>query len=204
MSSLPRRTKSEEKRQQILSAASELFLNSGFDRVSMDQVALKSGVSKQTVYSHFGSKEDLFSATISHRCADDKLTNDLFDINRPIHDILQGLAKHFTTLVMSKEAISIFRVCIADAPQRADVAKLFLEAGPQRLTQLFTDYLTKQNQLGKLHIDNPHFAAQQFLFMIKAEAYLLRALEQPDDHNIEQLSDYLDSCIAMFEKSYLN
>ena len=204
MNNTPRRTKSEEKRQQIIHAAGELFLSAGFEGVSMDKVALEAGVSKQTVYSHFGNKEDLFCAIINHKCTMHDLTDRFFDTNRPVHDVLRELAEHFTSLLMSKDAISVFRVCIADASNRAHVAELFWKAGPQQLNRLFANYLTEQNRLGKLHIDNPHFAAQQFLYMIKAEAYLLRALGQPDDHNLEQLPAYLDSCVAMFEKDYLD
>ena len=204
MNDAPRRTKSEEKRQQIIHAAGELFLSAGFDGVSMDQVALQAGVSKQTVYSHFGNKEDLFCAIINHKCTMHDLTDKFFDTERPVHEILRELAEHFTKLLMSEEAIGVFRVCIADASQRGQVAELFWKTGPQRLNRLFARYLSEQNRLGKLHIDNPHFAAQQFLYMIKAEAYLQRALGQPDDSNLEELPAYLDSCVAMFEKAYLD
>ena len=205
MTNTNRRSKSEEKRQQILSAASELFLSKSFEGTSMDEVAVAAGVSKQTVYSHFGSKEELFSAIIEYKCAIHDLTDDLFDKSRPVHDVLRELAQHFTDLLMSQEAICIFRVCIADAAKsdKGRVAKLFVEAGPKRLTARFKHYLEEQNEMGKLHIDNPGFAAQQFLYMIKGEAYLLRTLGQADDHNLEDLPAYLDSCVSLFEKAYL-
>ena len=44
----------------ILDAATEIFLRNGFLGTSMDEVALQSAVSKQTVYQHFASKEALF------------------------------------------------------------------------------------------------------------------------------------------------
>ena len=49
------RPKSMEKRNQILSSASQLFLQDGFTNTTMDNVAKQSGVSKQTVYSHFAN-----------------------------------------------------------------------------------------------------------------------------------------------------
>jgi TetR/AcrR family transcriptional repressor of mexJK operon len=56
----------------ITRAASEMFLAEGFDRASLDQIAHRAGVSKQTIYSHFADKEALFRAI----CAEftDKLT----------------------------------------------------------------------------------------------------------------------------------
>ncbi|MEE8059447.1 MAG: TetR/AcrR family transcriptional regulator [Pseudomonadales bacterium] len=200
----PHRTKSEAKRQNILVTASALFLKHGFDGVSMNQVAIDAGVSKQTVYSHYGSKEELFNAIIEFKCAIHEFTDRVFDTSRPVHEVLQELAEHFSALLMSDEAICIFRVCIGGAAQRTQIAELFWKAGPQRLAQRFREYLTEQNRLGKIHLDNPHFAAQQFLYMIKAEAYLQKALGQANGHNQQELPSYLASCVAMFEKAYVN
>jgi AcrR family transcriptional regulator len=50
------------RREAVLDAAVELFLSGGFDRTSMDAVAAHAGVSKTTVYAHFGDKLELFRA----------------------------------------------------------------------------------------------------------------------------------------------
>lgn len=197
------RPKSQAKRQQIIAAASDLFLDNGFERVSMDQIADSAGVSKQTVYSHFGSKDELFSATIEFKMTIHEITDELLDLERPIHEVLRELATHLSELLMSREAICMYRVCIADVAQRSRIAELFWQAGPAKLTQRFCDYLTEQNRLGALNISNPHFAAQQFLYMIKGEAYLQNILGQPNDKNLQQLPAYLDSCVNLFEKAYL-
>lgn len=52
------------KREAVLDAAVELFLELGFDQTSMDAVAAQAGVSKTTVYAHFGDKLELFRAVI--------------------------------------------------------------------------------------------------------------------------------------------
>ena len=62
------RTKREEKRKLIIAAATDLFSELGFAQTSMDKIAKKAGVSKQTVYSHFGSKDELFGGAISRKC----------------------------------------------------------------------------------------------------------------------------------------
>ena len=41
-----------------------MFTQHGFDGVSMDQIAAEAGVSKLTVYSHFGDKDALFVAAV--------------------------------------------------------------------------------------------------------------------------------------------
>ncbi|MGA5189226.1 TetR/AcrR family transcriptional regulator [Streptomyces griseoincarnatus] len=60
----PSGPRAELKRQAIVRAARELFLRVGFG-VGMDTIAAEAGVSKVTVYNHFGSKEALFTAVIT-------------------------------------------------------------------------------------------------------------------------------------------
>ena len=52
------------KAEQILTGATQVFLQRGYERASMDKVAKASGVSKQTLYSHFADKEALFVALV--------------------------------------------------------------------------------------------------------------------------------------------
>ncbi|MDJ0590492.1 MAG: TetR/AcrR family transcriptional regulator [Pleurocapsa sp. MO_226.B13] len=58
------RSKSEAKTEAILQGAIKEFLNHGYAATSMDKVAKAAGVSKATVYSHFGDKENLFNAVM--------------------------------------------------------------------------------------------------------------------------------------------
>lgn len=60
----PSGPRAELKRQAIVRAARALFLREGFG-VGMDAIAASAGVSKVTVYNHFGSKEALFTAVIT-------------------------------------------------------------------------------------------------------------------------------------------
>jgi AcrR family transcriptional regulator len=58
------RKKTEAKEQQILGAASEVFATKDFHLVLMEEVALRAGVGKGTLYRYFPTKEDLFFAVL--------------------------------------------------------------------------------------------------------------------------------------------
>lgn len=58
------RTKSEEKRQEILDAAEAAFGRREFDEVTTDDIAAGAGVGKGTLYRYFPTKEDLYAATL--------------------------------------------------------------------------------------------------------------------------------------------
>ena len=55
---------SEAKREQILAVASELFLELGYNRVSVNAIVRKAGGTKTNIYTYFGGKEGLFRAII--------------------------------------------------------------------------------------------------------------------------------------------
>lgn len=54
----------EELRRHILLVAKDVFLETGFERASMDTVAARAGTSKRSLYAHFESKDKLFLAVM--------------------------------------------------------------------------------------------------------------------------------------------
>ncbi len=56
----------DERRARIVWAAKRVLLEKGLDASSMDDVAARAGTTKPTVYAHFKSKDELFSAVVEH------------------------------------------------------------------------------------------------------------------------------------------
>ena len=56
--------KAEERRNEILDAADELFAEKGFDGTSTSAILEKVGIARGTLYYHFKSKEDIMDALI--------------------------------------------------------------------------------------------------------------------------------------------
>ena len=57
--------KSAITKSKILSAAEAEFARLGFEGARVDSIANEAGVNKQMIYSHFGSKEALYSTILS-------------------------------------------------------------------------------------------------------------------------------------------
>ena len=57
-----REEKKEATRQEILSAAAELFRTKGYDTTSVDDIVLAANLAKGTFYYHFQKKDDLVMA----------------------------------------------------------------------------------------------------------------------------------------------
>ncbi len=126
------RPKSAEKRDQISKAAGNLFLNVGFTGCSMDAVAKHSGVSKQTVYSHFSNKEALFTAVIEGKCEEYQLDEShLANDAQQLVDVLNAMGRQVVKLLHDEQVIAIYRVVIGESASNPRVAELFYQAGPQ-------------------------------------------------------------------------
>lgn len=67
MSHLTQKDRRRDKRRlEILVAASDVFTAFGYDLANMQAIADSAGVTKATLYAHFGDKEQLFRAVIDH------------------------------------------------------------------------------------------------------------------------------------------
>jgi AcrR family transcriptional regulator len=79
----------QEREQEILHAARDVFSQRGFEKASIDEIAERVGIGKGTVYLHFASKEELLVALMRHAC--DQLTADCERIAAERHTALEKL-----------------------------------------------------------------------------------------------------------------
>ncbi|MEM1263148.1 MAG: TetR/AcrR family transcriptional regulator [Pseudomonadota bacterium] len=135
------RPKSEEKREAIRQAGSELFLAVGWANASMDAIAQKAGVSKQTVYSHFRSKEDLFRACIRSKLSTYEL--DGADCGDQLDQALQRFGERFFELMNDPDVTRMYRVLIAHAEEFPNLVRNFKEAGPDEAEQELATLLAR-------------------------------------------------------------
>lgn len=66
----PARLPREQRREQLLSAALQVFAAEGYHATSMDSIAAAAGVTKPVLYQHFDSKRDLYLALLDNSLAD--------------------------------------------------------------------------------------------------------------------------------------
>ena len=64
-----RRLRRAQRREQILTAATEAFARSGFAATSLDDIAAQAGVTRVILYRHFDSKTDLYQGVLDRMCA---------------------------------------------------------------------------------------------------------------------------------------
>ena len=169
----PGRPKDPGKRAAILDAAKRLFVSLGFERVSMDQIAAEAGVSKLTVYSHFGDKESLFGEAVRAHC-EQGMPVSLFDAQpgTPLRERLLAIGHAFFAMVMNPEAIAGHRILCSPQVTGSSLAAVFWEAGPQRVQAALSALLQRRTASGELDIEDADLAASQFFTLLKGEPHL--------------------------------
>ncbi|MFF4120503.1 TetR/AcrR family transcriptional regulator [Streptomyces sp. NPDC001714] len=126
------------KRESILDAAVELFLELGFDQTSMDAVAAQAGVSKTTVYAHFGDKLELFRAVIARGGASLD-----FDLDQTmlasVDDPQERLARIVLKLLQATTAptyLAFIRVLTVEAGRRPELTEAIRSLGVPHVVDL--------------------------------------------------------------------
>ncbi len=196
------RSKNETKRKQILAAATILFTEQGYASTSMDLIAKQAEVSKQTVYSHFGSKDELFSAAIQHKCESSQMFDlSSFDLSDPQSTLL-SLAHRFINVLTSKEGLAIHKVCAFESKAYPQLSELYYQAGPIRITGEVAELMKAFNQKNILSIKNPWHAALQFLNLMKGELWMQMEFNIKDKVSSQEVDDYLSSSVALFIRGY--
>jgi len=196
------RSKNETKRKQILVAATELFTEKGYAATSMDLIAKQADVSKQTVYSHFGSKDDLFAAAIEQKCDSYRMLDFSLEDFSDINVTLLEVAKRFFTMLTAKETLAVHKICAYECKSYPQLSELFYQAGPERLTNEVAHLMAMLDEKGALSVANPHHAAVQFLTMLKGEAWLRIEFNTKKQLTPEEIDDYICATVAMFIRAY--
>lgn len=203
----PGRPKDMEKHAAILTAAKTLFGEHGYSGTSMDAVARKASVSKLTVYSHFGDKDNLFRAAVRARCAE-LFPEDLYmaDESTRVDEALLNIAMHHSRLMTSHETVGVWRaICSNRAGRGPQMGRLLWEEGPQRVHALLTEFLHSLASQGRLSIDDPDRAAVQFMALLKGDLHLKRMLgcENGDCDGFErEIEDNAKAAVDMFLRAY--
>jgi TetR/AcrR family transcriptional regulator, mexJK operon transcriptional repressor len=199
----PGRPKDLAKRAAILDAAKALFAREGFAGVSMDRIAAEAGVSKLTVYSHFGDKESLFSESIRTLC-EEMLPDEFFKVQADgtLRGQLRHIAEGFFSLVVSDEAINTHRIMLTPGQADQGLRQIFWEAGPKRTHDAFAAFLRTAVEEGKLEIADVDCAAKQFFTLLKGELYGRMMCGICDKPGPDEMTRHLDATVDMFLRAY--
>ncbi|WP_158075936.1 TetR/AcrR family transcriptional regulator [Bombella intestini] len=189
------------KYEQILQSAGQLFLQQGYERTSMSQIAQLAGVSKGSLYNHFENKADLFTAFFEE-CSRTRL-NTLKSVSQaPQPDLrtaLEQAAATIISLMIDPEAIGLYRIVVAEANEFPNLADTLWHYGVSRTLTGLSEWFAEKHAAGQLIIKDIDLAAEQFLTMCQTRIIHRSRLSLPVDTS--QAS--IDGVASMVADSFL-
>jgi len=133
-----RHGRSEEARQSILRAADDLLVEKGFAQLTMEGIATRAGVAKQTIYRWWPSKTDVLLDALGTDYAE--------DLNPPdtgaLRDDLRAHLAHLADYLAHSDAGAVFRALTGQAQHDAALA-----------ARLRAEHLTQQRARDRLPLE---------------------------------------------------
>ena len=192
------------KRRQILDGARTVFLTSGFDGASMNEIARVAGVSKGTLYVYFDSKEELFEALIRQdKQAQAEQTCNFEHDGDDVRATLTEIGTRLMVRMLDPDLVAQFRTVIAVSAKFPRIGQAYFESGPRYGMGKLANYLREQVEAGHLAIADVEAAAYQFADLCKSR-YLLRAILCVDDAPpaAAELKAHVQCGVDVFLKAY--
>ncbi|MFC4627295.1 TetR/AcrR family transcriptional regulator [Promicromonospora alba] len=207
------RPSSRKKHDAALAAAEVQFLATGFESVTMDSIAKESGVSKQTLYSYFGSKQELFLALVTEKT---RVTSRSVLSSVPrvtdagtARDEVRDLLVAQLAAVMNPEVLALRRLVIGEAVRFPELARALYENGPRVAIASLATVIGDLADLGLVRIAGPDAAsdtdraATQLNWLVMGDP-INRAMLLGDDAipTPAQLRAHVDAALDMFFGAY--
>lgn len=163
----------EKRRQEIVALVAPLFLDRGYEQVTIDDIVARIGGSKRTLYEKFQGKAGLFEIVIKEYCA--SVHRDLFkgvEQHASIEKQLVAIGTHFLNLILDPKILEQHRLMVSMGRNFPSVAQMFFESGPQRAYRLIAEWIERQQKAGKIGPGNSVVMAELFLDMLTGKHQL--------------------------------
>jgi AcrR family transcriptional regulator len=183
----------------IVSVACTLFSELGFQATTMDKVAREAKISKLSIYKHFDSKEALFSAAIATRCQDFAPKSLFEGIRGTAEEQLLAVGTSLLRLLLSADVRSVETMILSDHTNRAQLSRLYYEAGPMRFINQIEALLRQLHDRQVLSVPDPKQSARLFAALFQGVDLLTVVdfdLERAESDG--EVTTYAQSAVAMF------
>ena len=172
----------EDRKEEILNAALELFARQGVSHATMQDIAKKAGISKGLIYNYFTSKEDLLNELIT------SFINHLYDYFDPDGDgiLTTEEMKYFIVQQVEnlKQNIDYYKflyMLLMQPSAQEMMNKLQLEALSSKMWKMIATYFQQHN------FDDPE--SETWIFHTILDGIAMNYVFNPDKYPIEKIKD---------------
>jgi AcrR family transcriptional regulator len=196
----PRQLDDAARRERILVAAEQVFVELGYGAANVDAIARRAGMSKKTIYQVFETKQDLFAAVIESRrdalaamvageCSDDALLPE---------EVLRGYLRQIARFVLAPRQAALYRLAVTESQRAPELANAFHREGSTKVCSPLTEWLALQHERGVLHVPDPGPAAKMLLYMAIAELQMRLLIGEPHEPDEATIDRRVDDAVRVF------
>lgn len=197
----PLKPRSADKREEVLDIASETFRVKGYDGTSINVMAREAGISKESIYRYFGSKEDLFLAVVERELAVYRQgmleTVSSFE-GKSLRDALFAVADATLKVASNDRTLALRRLVFQMAATGSKVGSHYFSAGPaiayENLLTLFRHY-QPENPYTVEKLSGYFISMVLHRVMLQRECGVLAPLEEAEirRRSLETVDDFLSA-----------
>ncbi|MGW6710633.1 TetR/AcrR family transcriptional regulator [Streptomyces sp. NPDC054956] len=196
----------QRKRQAIIDAAAAEFLAEGYSAASMDAITSRSGVSKATIYKHFGNKERLFLAVIGgilrRTYAGLEPCSSTIAEAEDLRGALIGLTRDWATLLLRPDIMSLRRLVIGEIDRFPQLGQLWYRVTYDMNNGPLTEAVTALDRSGKLDVPDPVLAVQQLVAATVGVPQLVHTFAPDAETDPAELTRIVTSGVDLFLARY--
>jgi TetR/AcrR family transcriptional regulator, mexJK operon transcriptional repressor len=193
----------EKRREEIAAVAQRVFLELGFTEATMQTIAASAGASKETLYRHFGCKEELFAEIVRTRA--ERVFSGTCEalVRGEPKEILTRVGHNLLQIISGEDSLCLYRLVIAEVPRTPELGRIFLQQGPLQVVDQLTAQIASAVESGHLNCSDPVLAAKLFLGALVGNRHI-QALIAPDIDMLteEKLERHVEEAVAMFLARY--
>jgi AcrR family transcriptional regulator len=193
----PKTVDDDARRAEIVREARATFYELGYGGTTMDLVAARCRISKQTLYKLFPSKTDLFMAIITEHRASMLALPRPADENLPFDKALEQIFMIDIKEDEERERDAFIHLAISESQRFPEIATLLHTYGAKPSQQLLADWLAEQQEAGVIDIGDAASGARMLMDMIFG-AMVSRPGHPSDWPDRETRLRHLRRCIAIF------
>lgn len=161
----------DERRALILREATRLFLERGYEAVSINDIIQAAGGSNATIYALFGDKEGLFDEFIRQQAWPVSLAIPM-RTNGPLEQQLGEIARTFLNRVLQPQTIEFHRLMVTLGRSAPERARQFFQSGPKTAYRSFAGWFAERQRAGELGGGDPYELGVLFHDMLICEYQL--------------------------------
>src|SRR6267378_2765589 len=173
--------RSVRKRAELLRIATDMFLEQGYEAVSVEAIVQRAGGTKTNVYKHFGGKAELFAAAVEALC----------------HELVRSIAQVDLDGLEIEDALRAYgraflRTVLGESARFPDLGRRWIAAGPEAAYRSLAVYLAQQQAAGKLQPGPPRRLAALFLDMLTFDLHhrsLVAGASPPRPQELRRIVD---------------